>query len=65
MPRTKRVMALDAALHVICRGNNRQNVFHDDNDKLRYYNLLLELKQGNKIDILHYCLMDYHILELA
>ena len=27
MPRTKRVMALDAALHVICRGNNRVSRF--------------------------------------
>jgi putative transposase len=61
MPRTRRVIPFNAALHVISRGNNRQNVFHNDNDKLKYYILLKELKEENRIDILHYCLMDNHI----
>lgn len=61
MPRTKRVLALDAALHAICRGNNRQDVFRTENDKLKYYNLMRELRHEDRIDILHYCLMDNHI----
>lgn len=61
MPRARRIIPFDAALHIICRGNNRQNVFHNDNDKLRYYTLLCELKNKNGIDILHYCLMDNHL----
>jgi putative transposase len=61
MPRARRIVPLDAALHVICRGNNRRNVFHHDNDKLKYYTLLRELKDKNRINILHYCLMDNHL----
>lgn len=61
MPRTKRVIPSEAALHVICRGNNKQNIFHSDNDKLRYYTLLMQLKEENRISIFHYCLMDNHI----
>jgi putative transposase len=61
MPRIKRIIPFNAALHVICRGNNRQNIFHNDNEKLKYYTLLRELKEENKISILHYCLMDNHV----
>ena len=61
MPRAKRIVPDNAALHVISRGNNRSTVFHSDNDKLRYYMLLRELKDENKIDIFHYCLMNTHI----
>ena len=61
MPRIKRIIPCNSALHAICRGNNKINVFHTDNDKLRYYTLLNELKYENKIDVLHYCLMDNHV----
>lgn len=61
MPRIKRIVPSDAALHVYCRGNNRNNTFCSDNDKLKYYTLLSELRDENKIDILHYCLMDNHL----
>ncbi len=61
MPRTKRIVPPNAALHIISRGNNRNNIFHSDNDKLRYYTLLCQLKDENKIDILHYCLMNNHV----
>lgn len=61
MPRPKRIIPCDAALHVISRGNNKQNIFHSDNDKLKYYSLLRELKLENKIDLFHYCLMNNHI----
>ncbi|MFA5090038.1 MAG: transposase [Candidatus Omnitrophota bacterium] len=61
MPRTKRIIPCNAALHIICRGNNRQIVFHSDNDKLKYSTLLKELKDENRVDIFHYCLMDNHV----
>lgn len=61
MPRMKRIVPCNSALHVICRGNNRNIVFHTDSDKLRYYTLLSELKSENKIDVLHYCLMGNHV----
>lgn len=60
MPRAKGIIPENVVLHVINRGNNRNTVFHNDNDKLRYYTLLKELKDDNKIDIFHYCLMNNH-----
>lgn len=61
MPRAKRIIPENAVLHVISRGNNQNVVFHSDNDKLRYYMLLRKLKDENKIDIFHYCLMNTHV----
>ncbi|MFA5363348.1 MAG: transposase [Candidatus Omnitrophota bacterium] len=61
MPRTRRIIPDDAVLHVMCRGNNRQDVFHNDSDKLRYYTLLRDLKTENKVEVFHYCLMNNHI----
>lgn len=60
MPKTKRIIPVDAAVHLINRGNNRQYLFNNDADKLRYYSLMLKLKQENNISIFHYCLMDNH-----
>jgi putative transposase len=45
----------------MCRGNNRQNVFNNDSDKLYYWRLLNELRDENKINIFHYCIMDNHV----
>ena len=61
MPRTGRIIPLEAAMHIICRGNNKQNIFNQEKDKLCYYSLLRDLKRDNKITIFHYCLMDNHL----
>ena len=45
----------------MCRGNNKQNIFNTDRDKLRYYFLIRELKEDNKITIYHYCFMSNHL----
>jgi len=60
MPRRGRLIPQDGAMHIMCRGNNKQNIYNQDNDKLYYYSLLLNLKEENKIDINHYCLMNNH-----
>lgn len=62
MPRNKRFMpARDAALHIVTRGNNRYFLFSNAKDKDCYLSALRELKEENKIDIFHYCLMDNHV----
>jgi putative transposase len=61
MPRIRRFIPVDSALHIMCRGNNRQNIFNNDNDKLYYWHLLNELKKENNINFFHYCIMDNHI----
>ncbi|MFA5310976.1 MAG: transposase [Candidatus Omnitrophota bacterium] len=66
MPRTRRIIPIEeAALHIVCRGNNRQRIFYDDGDKLKYYALLCELKHENGVDILNYCIMDNHVHSIS
>ena len=60
MPKTRRIIPIDTAMHLVNRGNNRQFIFNGEADKLYFYSLMLELKQENKISIFHYCLMDNH-----
>ncbi len=61
MPRTKRLILPNIAMHIMCRGNNKQNIFNSDSDKLHYYFLIRGLKQENKVAIFHYCLMNNHV----
>jgi putative transposase len=62
MPRNRRLIpASDAALHIIARGNNRYYLFANNDDKAYYLSALKELKEENKIDIFHYCLMNNHV----
>lgn len=60
MPRARRLIPIEAAMHIVNRGNNRQFVFKADEDKQYYYSLLKELREENKISLFHYCLMDNH-----
>lgn len=61
MPRSGRFMPVDAALHVMCRGNNRQIIFHHDSDKMYYWRLINELKDENRVVIFNYCIMNNHV----
>lgn len=61
MPRRKRFLPVDSAVHIMCRGNNKQNIFNNDSDKLYYWRLLKELKDENSVDIFHYCMMNNHV----
>lgn len=60
MPRDARKIPLYGYLHVISRGNNRRKVFRYQRDKKQYYLYLKKLKQEEKIDICHYCIMGNH-----
>lgn len=47
--------------HVIQRGNNRQLIFHDDQDREKLLALLIEHSQRTKVAVHAYVLMDNHI----
>ena len=51
--------------HVIQRGNNRQAIFHTNEDRQRMLDLLLEQSTKNKVAIHAYVLMDNHFHLLA
>lgn len=48
-------------MHITCRGNNKQKLFDEITDKFCYCSLVKRLKDENKINIFHYCLMDNHV----
>ncbi|PLX80901.1 MAG: transposase [Desulfuromonas sp.] len=65
MPRTSRAVAVGYPHHVTQRGNNREPVFFDDQDRLKYIAFLKEYCSQYEIDLWAYCLMTNHIHLLA
>jgi putative transposase len=61
MARFARVVAVGLPHHVTQRGNNRQEVFQSDQDRLLYLKLLREQSARHHLRIWGYCLMDNHV----
>lgn len=61
MPRIARVIAPGFPHYVTQRGNNRQDVFFDDEDRAVYLFLLKKYSDTWSIPILGYCLMANHV----
>ena len=50
--------------HVICRGNNRQAIFRDEQDRIRYLEKLSFYCQDNLSIFFFYCLFANHVHQL-
>lgn len=61
MARHPRLIFPDVALHVLQRGNNRQDCFFQDNDRLVYLSILRDLARLRQCAIHAYCLMTNHV----
>jgi putative transposase len=61
MPRSKRVESKTGIYHWINRGINQKKLFHKKDDFEFFLSLVGEHKNGEGIDIYHYCLMSNHI----
>src|SRR3989338_8767448 len=61
MVRLARVVVPELPHHVIHRGNRRQNVFFNDNDKAGYLNILNMQARLFSLEVWAYCLMDNHV----
>ncbi len=61
MPRIARAVASGFPHHVVQRGNNREKVFLDDEDKEKYLSLLKKYSGKWATQILAYCLMSNHV----
>ncbi len=61
MPRVARIVIPNCPHHVTQRGNNRQEVFFVDDDRLRCLGLLKEESQKHGLRVEGYCLMCNHI----
>ena len=60
MPRIARGLADGLIFHVLNRGNNKQKVFHKDQDYVAFLKAVTEVKYKYPIAILAYCLMPNH-----
>lgn len=70
MPRQAREKSATGVYHVMLRGINRQDLFHDDDDRYKFIDILMQLvmpvdDNGNHIEsyctIFAWCLMSNHI----
>lgn len=61
MPRLARFLPPNNAFHVMCRGNNSNDVFHLPLDYLKYLELIDRYKAEHPFDLFHYCLMTNHV----
>lgn len=61
MPRPPRIEFPGALYHVTVRGNNKQHIFLDDNDRLKYLWLLERYKKQHEFILYAYILMNNHV----
>ncbi|QSX09222.1 transposase [Alkalibacter rhizosphaerae] len=61
MPRTAREQSKSGIYHVMIRGANKQEIFHDDSDRIRFLEILGKCKGKTRIQIYGWCLMNNHV----
>ncbi|MDF2613481.1 MAG: transposase IS200-family protein [Clostridia bacterium] len=61
MPRRAREKCEHSIYHIMVRGNNKQDIFLDEQDKIQYLRRLKRYKERYKVEIYAYCLMTNHI----
>lgn len=64
MPRPLRIKFPSAIYHIVSRGNRKQQIYLDDNNRLLFLDLLSYVTKTYNWDCYAYCLMDnhYHLL---
>ena len=65
MPRIARIIAPGYPHHITQRGNNRAEVFFDDEDRQTYLTILTGYAEKHGLQIWAYCLMPNHVHILA
>ena len=60
MPRVSRQQSRSGIYHVMVRGINKQDIFLENEDFLRYLEVLTKVKQRSKCILHGYCLMNNH-----
>jgi putative transposase len=61
MPRPPRITIPGLPHHVTHRGNNFEAIFHINEDRLTYLNMLKWFTQKHSVAVLGYCLMTNHV----
>jgi REP element-mobilizing transposase RayT len=60
MARPLRIQYDGAVYHVTCRGNERREIFKDDNDRKRFLQILLKSLASYTVKLYSYVLMSNH-----
>lgn len=61
MPRHQRIQSETGIYHIMMRGNEKKNLFLDDEDKQRFIETLFAKKNETGFFLYAYCLMDNHV----
>ncbi|NMB01025.1 MAG: transposase [Firmicutes bacterium] len=61
MPRRAREKSKTGIYHIMMRGANKQEIFHDHEDRLRFLESLNKVKEISEIKVYGWCLMNNHI----
>ena len=61
MPRKSREYSISNIYHVILKGNDRQDIFYDEEDRYLFLEKIKILRKKFKFDVFSYCLMSNHI----
>lgn len=61
MPRGARKKSESGIYHIMVRGINKQNIFHDNDDRLHFLRILRQIKLKHPFMLLAFCLMDNHV----
>lgn len=61
MPRHSREKCASGIYHIMVRGINRQNIFNDEDDYIRYLDTIRRMKIDNRFELYCYCLMTNHV----
>lgn len=61
MPRVARIESSTGIYHIMMRGNNRQTIFTDEEDNIRFIETLQRYQKVSGYELYAYCLMGNHV----
>jgi REP element-mobilizing transposase RayT len=61
MPRIARLHSNIGIYHIMLRGNEKKDIFYDDEDRARFVETLIKMKADGNYQVYAYCLMDNHV----
>ncbi|KXG75625.1 REP-associated tyrosine transposase [Thermotalea metallivorans] len=61
MPRYRRLVSKAGIYHVMMRGNEKKNIFHDHEDRHKFICILSDKKKISEYELYAYCLMNNHV----
>ena len=61
MPRKARKLSPTNIYHIMIRGNRKQDIFLEDEDRFRFIKILKKVKQKGEYELYAFCLMSNHV----